>query len=305
MENNSVKNKRAVAGVVVLYNPDNSVLDNINTYINKLGMLFAIDNSENPNEDLILKLKNNPKVTYFPFHENLGIAKALNKGAELAIEHNYTWLLTMDQDSQFMDVMIHNYINCFDNVPDIDRYSIVTCNHFNPEVYQLLDKGFSIDNKLPTYTFKECLMVITSGNLLNLNLYKSIGPFDEKLFIDCVDHDYCLRSNVKGYKIIQFDNIYLNHKLGSPKKVKRKIFNFPKTGIISLHSSMRMYYITRNTLYIIKKYFKYYPRLITRLSLRIMIVLSSDVAFDDHKIKKIININKGILDFIVGRYGKQ
>ena len=47
-----------IAGVVVLYNPDEKVLNNIKTYQNSFQIQFAIDNSENPCADLISKLVN-------------------------------------------------------------------------------------------------------------------------------------------------------------------------------------------------------------------------------------------------------
>ena len=39
---------------------------------------------------------------------------------------------------------------------------------------------------------------MTSGNLLNLKIAEKIGDFEEKLFIDEVDHDYCYRIRRKA-----------------------------------------------------------------------------------------------------------
>ena len=38
--------KIKLAGVVVLYNPDDNYIDNINSYINDIDLLYIIDNSE-------------------------------------------------------------------------------------------------------------------------------------------------------------------------------------------------------------------------------------------------------------------
>jgi glycosyltransferase involved in cell wall biosynthesis len=38
-----------------------------------------------------------------PNFKNLGIAKALNQGCKKALELNYDWALTMDQDSRWDD----------------------------------------------------------------------------------------------------------------------------------------------------------------------------------------------------------
>lgn len=39
-----------LAGVVVLYHPDESVLQNIQSYLSDLDKLYVIDNSENPEQ---------------------------------------------------------------------------------------------------------------------------------------------------------------------------------------------------------------------------------------------------------------
>ncbi len=36
----------SIAGVVVLYNPDESVVNNIQSYIQDIEILFVVDNSE-------------------------------------------------------------------------------------------------------------------------------------------------------------------------------------------------------------------------------------------------------------------
>jgi rhamnosyltransferase len=96
--------------------------------------------------------------------------------------------------------------------------------------------------------------MITSGMLLNLLLVEAIGWFDEQLFIDLVDYDYCIRAQQKGYFIIQFSNIHLYHEVG--KEVYRSsiktLFLVKKKK--DLHSPLRCYYMYRNMLYLEEKY---------------------------------------------------
>jgi rhamnosyltransferase len=89
-----------IAGVVVLYNPDESVIGNINSYIKDLELLYVFDNSEVKNE-LIEKLKKINKVKYFSVGKNVGIGFALNYVCDIAVKEGYDWLLTMDHDSYF------------------------------------------------------------------------------------------------------------------------------------------------------------------------------------------------------------
>lgn len=286
-----------IAGTVIIYNCDESVLSNIDTYINFIEKLYVIDNSETPDKELInILLTKYPenKIDYFANNDNLGIASALNMAANKAIKHGFRWLLTMDQDSSFDKASINNLVNSFNHVPYIDRVAIVACNHYNPECSSRKENTHGTNN---LYNYYEAMMVITSGNLLNLEAYKDIGLFEEKLFIDCVDHDFCLRAKIKGYKIICFNNILLNHKIG---KMQQTSFGLK----IKTHSSFRIYYITRNSLYLFSKYFRNYPLLICNRFIRLHGTLLRNILFGTNKATKIINIMKGINHFLINKYGK-
>ena len=117
-----------ISGVIVLYYPELNVVDNINSYIDYVDILFVIDNSETANTDFVNLLLSNPKICYISNNQNLGIAKALNQGAELAIQKNFSWLLTMDQDSRFEDDNAKYFFNCFDKLENLNEIAIICAN---------------------------------------------------------------------------------------------------------------------------------------------------------------------------------
>src|SRR5437016_4565785 len=69
--------------------------------------------------------------------------------------------------------------------------------------------------------------LITSGSIINLAA--RTGGFDEHLFIDMVDIEYCYKSIAAGYKIIQFKNILLEHRLGTTV-YKKSVKNLQRTA---------------------------------------------------------------------------
>ena len=81
-----------IVGLVVLYNPDQNVIGNIQTYISQLSMLYVIDNSEVCNNKIFETIRVFDNSTYIFNGENLGIAKALNIGAEEAIKDGFKFL---------------------------------------------------------------------------------------------------------------------------------------------------------------------------------------------------------------------
>jgi len=278
----------SVSGMIVLYNSELNVIDNINSYIDYIDILFAIDNSETANIDFVNLLLSNPKICYISNNENLGIAKALNQGAELAMQKNFSWLLTMDQDSKFEDDNAKYFFNCFDKLENLNETAIICANR---------QPATNFDKTAGNiYDIEAVSIVITSGNLLNLKLYKQIGKFEEKLFIDQVDHDYNLRALLKKYKIIKLKNILINHSLGKQVFVNKKLF---------IHSPIRIYYQTRNFLYMLSKYFFFFPRLFLGYGFNEIKRIFINFYFDRVNIKaKSCKILEGFRDFILNKYGK-
>ena len=104
--------------------------------------------------------------------------------------------------------------------------------------------------------YRPLLYTLTSGNLLNLSAYESIGRFCDDFFIDHVDHDFCIRLNNAGYQVIELPKIHLNHKLGYSEKVKVGPWTLRTYGT---NAPIRLYYYTRNGIYVSRKYFNQYP----------------------------------------------
>ena len=75
-----------VAAIVVLYNPENTVINNLNSYVYQVDKLYVIDNSDNVNNYLVKQIMSIKGVDYTWNKKNLGIAQALNLGARKAIE---------------------------------------------------------------------------------------------------------------------------------------------------------------------------------------------------------------------------
>ncbi|STO32267.1 rhamnosyltransferase [Fusobacterium necrogenes] len=274
---------RKIYGVVVLYNPNISeTINNINSYVSELDKLYIIDNSEKEN---YTRLENyitiNKNIEYTWLGENKGIAKALNVGKNKAINEEADYFLTIDQDSSFKNnfrEMINWLIN---NELLLEKVAIIS------PIHNLKEKNIKTKNKL-----EEKEIVMTSGNILNLNLIKNIGDFNEDFFIDEVDHEFCYRIREKGYKILCLNDIELNHKLGNLKNYK--FFS------VTNHNYIRRYYITRNRLYMIKRF----PELKKKYIIKNFSDFFKIILFEKNKIKKIKYFFKGIDDFYKNKKGK-
>ena len=225
------------AAVVVLYNPDHTILENIASYIDCVSFIYIVDNSDLSNESVFLNSSFKNKLSYVFNNGNLGIAKALNIGCRMAINAGVEWVLTMDQDSNF-SVLNNQMISSISNANDAK----IALYYPDYLIDDLVYDRYIKENNEP-------IVVMTSGNVINLNIYNTIGGFEDKLFIDYVDIDYCLKIKKAGYKISNLPGAVLKHELGQSKHISF----FSIKAIVTNHSSLRRYYITRNRLYVKNK----------------------------------------------------
>jgi len=279
---------KKIAGVVVLYNPQPEVYEHIKSYINEVDRLFVIDNSEVVNEGVIFRIKTFSNIIYLPQNENTGIAYALNLATRLAIEEGYEYILTMDQDSETPPFMVSNLLECFSRDPAI---AIVTPFHHIP--YGKESNNY--DGKC-----HRILTTMTSGNLVKLEILKEVGWFDEKLFIDYVDHEFCLRLNKAGYKVYICSKAILKHNLGN---INENPF-FYKKVFPTNYDSLRHYYQTRNRFIVYKRFKHLYPDFEKMDKKNFRRGLLKVILYERKKIEKLRFAILGYIHFKKNIYGK-
>lgn len=277
-------NKTKVAGVVVLYEPTENDIKNINSYIEEIDILYVMDNSKENNEKILPK---NQKIKYIFNNENLGIAAPLNKAASLARKSKYEWLLTMDQDTKFTEGIITSMALEITK-QDCSNIGIITPWHKTKLKLEKSkeEKDYPLD-------------VMTSGNIVNLKIHEQIGGFKEWLFIDGVDIEYCLNLKKHHYKVMRLNNLEIEHNLGNIKY--RKFFS--KDLLITNHSAMRRYYQCRNYLYISSMYMDIEKEFCKRL-IKFKTIILAIILYEKNKLGKLSAFYKGYKDYKMGKRGK-
>lgn len=232
-----------IDAVVVLYNPDQSVLDNIKTYSPVVNKVFAIDNSTKLNEELVKLIKKEIKnVEYISLNGNQGIAKALNVGLKETIRDKADYCLTMDQDSRFPT----------DKIEDIKKYLESSKEDYG--IISLNAKG--VDDNDDFEGIRDVDVWITSGNFIIVENYLKTNGFKEELFIDLVDFELCEQFHNINKKVGIIGEITIDHKIGEPT-IKRLLWKKIK---VDNHSPIRYYYQYRNTEYLYRRNKAFYKR---------------------------------------------
>ncbi len=273
------------AGVVVLYNPDKEVITNVRSYADQIEKLYITDNSDVKNPEVIDSLKALTRTEYIDCRGNHGIAYAQNVAAKKALREGYQWLLTMDQDSRASAKMI-TVLKDFIEKNDSSRFGIVSAYHKNK-----WERNINIRRE-----YKQVLETMSSGNMLNLSAYRETGLFKEKLFIDMVDYEYCLRLNKKGYKVIVVNESVLYH---NPGNIQQK-----DNAILYSHNPERFYYYVRNNFYVLHKYNKDFPNWVNERRKFLRELYRKTFLYEDKRAKRLYYFMKGYMHFKRGRYGK-
>ena len=275
-----------IAGIVTLYKQDVDVLDNIDSYINSIDKLYIVDN--NDTDDFKNQIDNS-KIEYIPNYKNIGVATALNIGANKAIKEGYKWLLTMDQDSKFENNDdVSKMIEYLEKV-DTSKLGLITPWHvINTGVKKQSEK---IDNPLE---------VMTSGTIINLDAYQEVGGFKDSYFIDDIDIEYCMNLNKHGYHIDRLNYIELKHDLGD---IEVKHF-LNRNFVCSNHNYIRRYYMVRNTFYLCDEYKDTFPEYCHFLKRGLRGQLQNIILFEKDKFRKVRNMYRGYRDYKKKKVGK-
>jgi rhamnosyltransferase len=273
-------NKTKIIAVIVSYNDGKSILENISTLMSQVDHILVFDNDSDDKTIKILEEIDSNKVEIIYFNGNKGIAAALNAGVKVALENNYDYILTMDQDSIANQDMVKYLEKCLTS----------------DDLIMVAGPSFKNNNVQKDFAYKNSL--ITSGNLVKAKVFIDICNYDEYMFIDSVDFDFSLKIINAGYSLVQSNRAILNHKLG--EKIEYNLLGIKYT--YTKHSSLRRYYMFRNHLILIKKYFFTNTIFIIKKSILELIYVIEILIFDKYKLSNIKAIFTGIKDGIFKKH---
>ena len=249
--------KSNICALIISYHPEPSILKKITETLKQVDRVVVVDNGSNDVErQALLDASNQSDLVHLILNQNnLGQAKALNIGIKYIKEQNYRWVLTLDQDSlmavNMIDCMSIAYQEC-DPQETVTSICPVLANYDGisiPPEDKIQLRSFSGEKIAGLYS--PIKIAITSGNLINLDVFNDIGFFEEDFFIDYVDQEFCLRLFQHGYRTIQANRAVLYHNIGNTTK---HLF-FGKPVLAANNSSIRSYYFYRNGVMTYKKYF--------------------------------------------------
>lgn len=286
-----------VCAIIVSYNPTTALLDNISAIAPQVAEIIVVDNGSSAPAIEVLRqigLRSGCRLIYN--NDNLGIAAALNIGIEQAVTCGYSWVATFDQDSLVCDGFIAELLRAWEECPYRDRVALISPRYQDPGTGTVSNYSHANGES----RFSEVTHTMTSGNLVRSEVFARVGLFDEMFFMDCVDHEFCLRLRCHGYRLIEAHNALLQHALGS--MTLRSLFG--RNCKIYNHSPLRRYYNARNRLVVYKRYVRSFPRWIVADLGNFCREIAGIILFEQNAPAKLAAILKGVAHGLIGKMGK-
>ena len=270
---------KILAGIVS-YNPDLARLrENILAIAGQVEHTLVIDNASENRENIRKLIAGMEHVSLLSNTENLGMATALNQIFTYAGDRGFEGVLTLDQDSVCRAGLIERYVSCLD-----ETVGMLTC------VIKDRNVAFAEFGNESQTEPEEVWRVISSGAFCPVSVFRKVGGFDERLFIDWVDFDFCARVREAGYKLIRVPFFGLLHELGDARAASL----FGRRVVVLGEAPLRDYYRTRNMLYVTGQHRGQYPRgFAARAVLRDAVKI---LLLEDNKYQRIRALLRGIRD---------
>lgn len=236
--------KEKISAVIVTYNPGLSNVKSLVRTLKGAGVFCCVvDNSQYfdfaglSDDALILSLGDNKGIAAA---QNIGVNECLVRGADK--------IVFFDQDSVVEESFIESLNSTFQDA----SVSIAAPVFYDREKgfgYKLVDiDGRGMRRKIRPEDLQEPIdvsVVISSGTMVKAEVFKTVGLMDERLFIDYVDTEWCLRCAAKGISVRVNPDARMLHSIGD-RSVGFLGFNIP------VHGALRRYYRVRNSLLLLR-----------------------------------------------------
>jgi rhamnosyltransferase len=282
---------------MVTFHPDSGCAARLRRVLPQVDAVIVVDNgSDEPELREVREICTASAAKLVCNARNLGVARALNIGVEMAVAGGGAWSLLLDQDTEVDPDMVVRLLAIFDSTAHGGRVAAIGSRFRDPkgqghETLALAARGEQ---------WQEVESVITSGCLLSHDAYSLLGSFRDDFFIDYVDTEWCLRARLHGWRVLESTRPLMSHSVGSPTL---HTLLWARTWT-SNHPPDRRYYIARNNTVLLREYgtagrgpwqWKSFVRCL-RLCKRI-------VYYEHDKLPKIAAVAHGWWDGVHGRMG--
>lgn len=291
--------KRRTGAIIVTYYPDVALLSELVARLAPQVDAICIVNNGPPLDDTLEQAASRTHLIQNP--ENLGVATALNKGIEFLDQTDCLYAVTFDQDSLPEPGLVSQLLR---QGEELDRAGL-SWAAVGPRIYDartgaaasipVLKGGNIVIESEEFEGARAVVHTITSGSLVKLETCARVGTYDDCLFIDYVDIEWCLRAKSLGMDSFVTGNARLDHRLGV--EIKRLLGKE-----IPMHDASRHYYLLRNGVALLKR--DYIPASWKRFDRKMLLVrFFAYSLLSPRPLRHFSMMVRGVADGMAGRSG--
>lgn len=278
--------------VVPLFEPDPASVANIRAMADQAPVV-AVDDGSCAAEAVLRHIEAIDGVTLIRRESNGGIAAALNDGVRRCLSDGRDVVITFDQDSR----------------PRPDHVQLVT------KVLALADGdpgivGPGVVDDVPVEsrgfltTPQDVDAMIQSGMAIPSHTFARVGLFDESLFIDGVDTDFCLRVRSSGLRVLAVPDLSMAHGLGGQTGAARRFQVGRFSPAATHHDSERRYYINRNAVVLLRRHWRFSPIFALTSLRRLLVSDALALVLEPQRVTVLAVVLRGLGDGLRGRTGR-
>ena len=285
--------------VVPTYHPDASVVQRLLALADQVDQVVVVDDGSGPSADEHLERVAAEGIVVERLERNSGIAAALNTGVRRALADGADFVVNVDQDTDLPPGYVATARSLFAKSNPVTRLGIVCVDAVNGAP------------ALPTWVSPEGFGLvpeaIQTGFVISRDCLETVGLFDERLVIDCVDTEYCLRVRDSGFRIAVAKGTDIRHSIG--RRAELRPFGVPlrhaSGGIATYqyHSPFRRYYIARNNIDLMLRNVRKRPRWVLTVLKREMGGMVISMVSGPQRIAQVFAITTGTLHGLARRRG--
>ncbi|KVP52304.1 glycosyltransferase family 2 protein [Burkholderia ubonensis] len=291
----------ALGALVILYQPTDAQLASLDALRRASDALLVVDNSPQP-DARAREACARDGIALLHHGNRGGIAGAFNAGLAALFRERVDAVALFDQDSTAPDAYFPAMRDvCAGLAPRAflagPRIFDENARSFLPE---LSTNGITLRrlNIEPGAAMQRCAFLISSGCVVSRDAYDTLGPFDETLFIDHVDTEYCFRALARNVPLYVVPSLVLTHRIGA--KRRHALGPFAMTSMN--HPWQRRYYSARNAVQLGIQYGLRFPVAIVPNLLTLWQIVQIALVERDKR-AKLGGIALGIVDGLFGRFG--
>ncbi len=285
-----------IVAVVVTYNPPPGLAQRLANVLQQVDTVVVCDNGSTQALALdTLSATQRQRIELITLGRNRGIACALNRGIARASALGASQALLLDHDSQpgagmvsALQQALHVQANAAISVPAI-RYAHPQIRCRWPQTRSRWRFRFVYADQMRDVQRVD--LAIGSGMLLNVAVWQRLGGFDETLFIDLVDTEFCLYLRRCGYAVVATAQAELQHTLGDVEQ--RRLLGIKTYP--THHSALRHYYINRNRIVLSRRYGRRYPSWLAYEWLGAAKLAIKALCFEPQRLRKLAHMLRGNL----------